>query len=120
MANTKPQRPNRYITFDPLTFDVLTRITESTGLSLSHVVGQLLNAHMGELCEYADWIARQGGELRDRGIHALASYGPHTLTTEMQRLDPVYQPPEALFAAALTSDEVADLRALLAERKARQ
>lgn len=117
MASTKLQRPNRYITFDPQTFDTLQRITEATGLSTSHIVEQLLNAHMPELYEYADWIERKGGETWDRGVHALASYGPHTLTTKMQHLDPTYQPPEVRFATALSPAEVEGLRVMLAERQ---
>jgi methionine synthase I (cobalamin-dependent) len=108
MASTKPQRPHRYITFDPLTFDALKRVTDATGLPLSHVVWQLLRSHVQELDEYAAWIERQGGETWDRAVHALASYGPHTLTTKMQRLDPTYQPPEACVRADMNQmDEAA-------------
>lgn len=124
MANTKPARPNRYVTFDPLTFDVLTRACDASGLSLSHVVGQLLRAHVQELDEYTAWLKRQKGDARARGIHALDSYGPNDLITELRQLDPAYKGPDvqalAAGAGVLTGAELAELRAMLAEWKARQ
>ncbi len=124
MANTKPQRPHRYITFDELTFDALTRACDATGLSLSHVVGQLLRAHVQELDEYTAWLKRQKGDTKARGIHALASAGPNDLITELRQLDPAYRGPDVQLLAAgagvLAGTELADLRTMLAEWKAKQ
>ena len=116
MANTKPQWLSCYITFHPKTFETLQRITSATGLSTSWIVEQFLNAHMPELYEFADWIERQGGETWERGVQALASYGPHSLTTKMQRLDPTYQSQQARFATPLIPTEVKSPRAMLAEQ----
>jgi hypothetical protein len=125
MANTEPQPPSYYITFNPQTFDTLQRITDATGLSTSQIVEQLLNTHMPELYEYADWIEHQGGETWERGVHALASYGSHSLTTQMQRLDPTYHPPQARMRADMSKlrfDEadMAGLHTILKNWKAKQ
>jgi hypothetical protein len=126
MANTKPQWPNCYITFHPQTFDTLQRITNATGLSTSQIVEQLLNTHMRELYEYADWIEHQGGGTWERGVDVLARYGPHSLTTEMQRLDPTYHPPRARVRADRNNKvrfdeaDMAALHAILQEWKPKQ
>lgn len=113
------KRPRSNVTFHPDTFAALETVSSHTGLSVSHIVDQLVGAHLAELTEYAAWIERQEGEVRERGIAALEQYGPTDLITEMRNLDPTYQPPEARFAA-FDSKEIRELRAMLAEWKARQ
>ena len=120
MTQEKKPRPRAFVTFDPLTFELLQEAADSTGLAGSHLVNQLMRAHRAELTEFNEWIKRQEGDARIRGVHALESYSDDGLITAMQRIDPTYQAPEARFAAALTAAEVADLRAILAERKDRQ
>lgn len=128
MTETKKTRPRAFVTFDQLTFDLLERASDETGLAVSFIVNQLLRAHVQELSEYTQWLKRQTGDIRARGVHALNPYGPNDLITEMQRIDATYKAPDARqFVAgasaggdAFTADELAELRALLAERRTAQ
>lgn len=116
------KRPRANVTFHPDLFHELETASSNTGLSISHIVDQLLGAHMQELLEFNDWMKHQDGESKERATHALSSYGPNDLITEMKRIDPTYCAPDAQQMAAgsglFNLDEVADLRTMVAEWKA--
>lgn len=129
MANKKAPRPNKFITFDPSTFAVLQEAASATGLTFSHIVDQLMRPHMTELMEFIDWLESQEGDARELAIENLRDYGPEDLITTMKRLDPTYQDPEARMradmdkvdvAALFGADDMADLRTMLAEWKAKR
>ena len=118
------RRPRANVTFRPESFERLESLSAKTGLPISHIVDQLIGGHLQEMTEFERWLDGQNGEARARGIHALAAYGPNDLITEMKRLDPTYQPPEARVlvagAGVLADDELTDLRAMLNEWRAKQ
>lgn len=116
MDQDKKSRPRILVTFDQLTFELIHEAAEATGLPASHIVNQLMRVHVEELIEFNGWIKQQDGDARARGIHALEQYGPHTLITELQRIDPAYQPPASRFQSALEKD----LQDMLADWKAKQ
>ncbi|MDP4301978.1 hypothetical protein [Leptothrix discophora] len=124
MANANPQRPNKFVTFNQADFDLLTLTAQNTGLTFSVIVGQLVGAHRQELSELNRWLTGKEGDQRTQAIHAVEQYGPNDLITELQRIDPTYQPPAALQMTAgahiLRADEVAGLRRLLANQDAAQ
>lgn len=129
MPTSKKPRPRAFVTFDELTYDLLQQADALTNLGVSHIVNQLMRAHVQELAEYVDWLKRQEGEThgtgkRALGIHALEAYGPNDLITEMRSIDPTYQPPQARVMAAgknvIDDLMLNDLRAVVADWKAKQ
>lgn len=118
------KRPRANVTFAPDLFAVLTDASAASGLSISHIVDQLVGAHMQELILFTAWLNSQKGDMHIRGAHALEQYGPNDLITEMQHLDPAYKAPEArqiaAGAALFDLEDIADLRAMLAEWKAKK
>lgn len=95
---------------------------KAADVSVSRLIDRLLGAHVQELDEFIKWMDKtQDEELRKRGAHALTSYGPNDLITELRNIDPAYTGPAALQMSAgahlLTLEEVAEVRAFLAERK---
>lgn len=124
MSNDKPKRPNKFITFEVLTFELLQRVTDATELTTSQVVGSLLQAHVQELTEFCQWIemlhddvSDRDREMRKKAIHALKNYGTSDLITALKTIDREYAAPDQikLFVgeSALTSEEVAQVRKLL-------
>jgi hypothetical protein len=122
MANTKPVRPNKFVTFGPLTYELLDKAHELTGLTISQIVNALLQVHIQELTEFCEWLGSkpEGDEARVRGIHAIQQYGPDDLITTIKQIDPTYQVPAAVQmvagASILTPDEITQIRAMLVER----
>ena len=123
------KRPRANVTFHPDVFRELETASERTGLSISHIVDQLMGAHLAELIAFNDWIERQEGDARELAIEHLKDYGPEDLETAMKRLDPTYQTTEDRMRAEVSetdmaglfdAKDVADLRAMLDEWKAKR
>ena len=119
------KRPRANVTFHPDVFRELETAAARTGLSISHIVDQLMGAHLAELVEFNDWIEHQEGDARERATEPLKDYEPGGLLAAMKRLDPTYQPQSERLLAQVTGggldgDELADLRAMLDEWKAQR
>ena len=122
MDQDKKPRPRILVTFDQLTFDLIHEASNATGLPASHIVNQFMRVHVEELIEFNSWIKSPNKEFDAfaRGVHALEQYGPHTLITEMKRIDPMYQPPAERMRAELDQVDVSDLLAMVSEWKAKR
>lgn len=128
------KRPRANVTFHPDMFAALEEASQASGLSISHIVDQLLGAHLGELFGYATWLKKQqSGNKRERAVHLLEVYGPEdlltgirmyvdpdfepTVTPTTQRLEQRYLPKPA---ESLTTQDVQDLRTMLDEWRAKR
>ena len=81
------------ITLEPTTYELLQKLDQLTGLSPSSTINRLLGAHMHELWEYRDWLAKQpvGSSKRALGANLLISYGPDDLMQGIRKIDPKHR-----------------------------
>lgn len=72
--------------------DLLTQVSEQTGLTAPKIIQKLLLAHFSDLVEYSTWLQQlpaDSAKLK-AGRFLLHSYGPGTLVEDIKQLDPSF------------------------------
>lgn len=104
------------IQIDSAIYDLLTSLSEKTGLSISTLIRSALLFRLEDFYAFDEWIDTHeaGSKTRLEAIESLKSPGPRSILQDIKRLDPCYKT-----AGALMSDEIAPTaKATLEERVA--
>lgn len=121
-----PRAPRMGLSLEPDIAAVLKRVSSLTNVTETGIVSRILAGLLGDLIEYADWLAVQepGSKKQILGANLMTSYGPSGLLAGIKSLDPDYQTDAERFAAAVKNAELdpewlASLNAAVAAKKAK-